>query len=58
MKEKLGDKGLGREVIGRDESFELREPPASYKGILDHGNEGLRLENTYYWEDNSGISIR
>ena len=52
-KEKLGVKGLGREVIGRDGSFELREPPALYKGILDHGNEGLRLENPYYWEDNS-----
>jgi len=56
-KEKLGVKGLGREVIGRDGSFELREPPAPYKGILDHENNVLRLESTYYWKDNSGISI-
>lgn len=52
-KEKLEVKGIGREVISGGGSYELREPPASYKGILAHENEGLRLENSYFWDDNS-----
>jgi hypothetical protein len=50
-KEKLGVKGKGREVIGGDGSYELRESPAPYSGILGHENEGLRLKNTYFWDD-------
>ena len=56
-KDKLGVKGKGREVIGADGSYELRESPAAYRGILGHENEGLSLENTYFWDDNSIISI-
>jgi REP element-mobilizing transposase RayT len=52
-KDKLGVKGKGREVIGADGSYELRESPAPYRGILGYENEGLRLENTYFWDDNS-----
>lgn len=52
MKQKLGGRAKGREVIGGDGSFELREPPAAYRGILGCKNEGLRLENTYFWGDN------
>ena len=51
-KDKLGVKGKGRKVIRADGSYELRESPAPYKGILGHENEGLRLENTYFWDDN------
>jgi hypothetical protein len=52
-KDKLGVKGKGREVIGADGSYELRESPVPYRGILGHENEGLRLENTYFGDDNS-----
>ncbi len=48
-KDKLGVKGIGLEVIGGDGSYELREPPAPYRGILGNENEPLRLENTYFW---------
>lgn len=51
-KEKLGMKGKGREVIGADGSYELRESPAPYKTILEHENGGLRLQNVYYWNNN------
>jgi hypothetical protein len=34
-KEKLGFKAKVREVVGRDASFELREPPATYRGHFD-----------------------
>jgi hypothetical protein len=48
-KEKLGVAVKGREVIGGDGSYELRESPLAYKGILGHENDGLSLENTYFW---------
>ena len=50
-KEKLGIKAKGREVVGGDGSYELREAPAAYNGILGHENDVLRSENTYFWED-------
>jgi hypothetical protein len=55
-KEKLGFKAKGREVIGVSGSYELREPPAPYKGILRHENAVLRPQNEYFWENNSCIS--
>jgi putative transposase len=55
-KEKLGFKAKGRGVIGGNASFELRESPKSYEGILGHGNGGLRLQNAYFWDDNPCIS--
>jgi hypothetical protein len=51
-KEKLGVKGKGRAVIGGDGSYELRESPAAYKGILRPEKEGLRVENAYFWNEN------
>jgi hypothetical protein len=51
-KEKLGVKVKGREVMGNDGSYVLRESPAAYEGVLGHENEGLRLENTYSWNKN------
>jgi REP element-mobilizing transposase RayT len=55
-KEKLGFKAKGREVTGVNRSYELREPPAAYKGILGHENEVLRPQNEYLWEDSPNIS--
>ncbi len=52
-KEKLGNAGKGREVIGADGSYELRETPAPYKTTLGHENDCLRLQNVYFWSDNS-----
>jgi putative transposase len=51
-KEKLGLRAKGREVVGGEGSYVLQESPAPYKGILGHENDGLRLENTYFWDDN------
>jgi len=51
-KEALGVKGKGREVIGGEGVYELRESPGLYKGILGHENGGLRPKNTYFWDDN------
>jgi REP element-mobilizing transposase RayT len=50
-KEKLGFKAKGREVIGGEGSYELRESPAAYKAILGPENGGLRHQNTYFWNE-------
>jgi len=49
-KERLGFKARGREVTGKDGSYELKEPPAPYSGILGHENDDLRPENVYFWD--------
>ena len=47
---KLGIKGPGR-VSGTDGHYELRESSSSYMTILGHENDGLRLQNGYFWND-------
>lgn len=48
---KLGIKGQSREVIGSDGSYALRESLSPYSSILGHENDGLRLQNGYFWSD-------
>jgi putative transposase len=47
-KEKLGIRAKGREVVGGDGSYVLRESPAPYNSILGHENVDLRHENAYF----------
>ena len=49
-KEKLGTKAMGREVMGANGSYELREPETPYKADFGLENEGLSQENTFYWD--------
>ena len=49
-KEKLGIRAVGREVIGENESYELREPQTSYEANFGHENDDLRQENIYFWD--------
>jgi len=53
---KLGIKGRGREVVGSDGSYELRESLSPSMSILGHENDGLRLQNGYFWNDSGGKS--
>jgi putative transposase len=53
---KLGIKGHGREVIGADGSYELRESSAPYMINLGPENDGLRHQNGYFWNDPVGMS--
>jgi len=57
QKEILGSKAIGCEVIGGNGSFELRESPVFYNGILRHENDALRAENAHFRDRNLGISI-
>jgi REP element-mobilizing transposase RayT len=47
----LGIRGKSRETIGVDGSYELRESPTPYRAILGHENSGIRLQNSYFWND-------
>ena len=51
-KEKLGIKAKGRQVVGEEGGFQLREPAVSYSADFGPQNDVLRLENTYYWNYN------
>jgi hypothetical protein len=51
IKERLGIKVKGREVIGENGSYELREPRVPYGGTFTPQNDLLRLQNTYFWDD-------
>ena len=46
-KENPGAKRKGRAVVGGDGSYELRESPVAYNGILGHENAPLRPQNEY-----------
>jgi hypothetical protein len=49
-KERLGIKAIGREVIGSNGIYELREPGVSYNANFDPENGDLRHENAFYWD--------
>ena len=40
---------LGRKSIEAGESYQLREPSGLYGGHFGVKNEGIRPENTSYW---------
>lgn len=50
VKEKLGAKGMWREIIGANGSYELRGLVTSYEANSGLGNEDLRQGNTFYWD--------
>lgn len=54
---KLGIKGHGREVVGADGSYELRESNEPYTTILGPENDSPRLQNGYFWNDPAGMSV-
>ena len=48
-KAELGIKAIGREVMGADGVYELREHDVSYNPNFVGENSGLKAENTYVW---------
>ncbi len=49
IKAELGMRAIGREVMGGDGVYELREGEVSYNGNFAGKNSGLRRKNTYFW---------
>jgi len=49
IKEKLGIKAIGRQVVKTGDVCELKEPVSSYGSDFDTKKGGLRAENSYFW---------
>jgi len=49
VKALLGYRAKGRDVIGGNEGYQLREGSAPYKALIGAGNDDIGLENTYFW---------
>lgn len=56
-KEKLGVRAIGREVMGADASYELRDPETSYGAVFGPQNDTLREENAFFWDLSVSRSI-
>jgi putative transposase len=50
MKEKLGAKAMWREIVGANGYYELREPMVPYEADFEPKNDGLRPENSLFWD--------
>jgi REP element-mobilizing transposase RayT len=53
---KLGIKGRGREVVGEDGSYELRESAVPYATVFGHKSDDLRLQNSNSRNNPIGMS--
>lgn len=52
VKELLGFRAKGRDVVGSSEGYQLREGAAHYKTLFGAEKDDIGLENTYFWELN------
>ena len=50
-RERLGIKAKGREVVGENGSYQLKDPETAYTGNFDMENGDLRFENAYFGEN-------
>jgi len=53
VKELLGIRAKGRDVIEGGEGYQVREEPAPYNALFGAEKDDIGLENTYLW----GIKI-
>jgi putative transposase len=58
VKEELGIRAKGREVRELEGQFELREPPVSSNALFEGKKSDIRLENTYFWSEDTKIVER
>jgi len=52
-KERLGIKAVGREVMGKERFYKLRESEVPYEANLDTENSDLKQENTFFWDEST-----
>ena len=48
---------MGREVIGSDGSYKLRDPETPYEAVFGPENDPLSGENGFFWELSVSRSI-
>jgi putative transposase len=54
VKQFLGIRAKGRDVVEGGQGYQLREAAADYKPLLEDENEDIGLENAYGWDLNGG----
>jgi hypothetical protein len=52
VKDQLGVKAKGREVIEGTKGYQLREEAVRYKAFFKAKNSNIALENAYLWDTN------
>jgi len=52
-RERLGIKAVGREVMGEEGTYELRESEVSYEANFGRENRDLRQENAFFWDEST-----
>ena len=56
VKERLGFRAKGRDIIKSGEGYQLRESPTPYNALFEAENEDIDLKNTRFWDINSEYS--
>ncbi len=56
VKEMLGRKAIGRDVVEKEKIFDLREHAVSYKANFGIKNDDIGAENGYFFKDSYYIS--
>ena len=57
LKFSLGVMAKGRKSLKAAEGYQLQDPSAPYKALIDIKNEEIGANNTYYWDVNNEYSI-
>jgi putative transposase len=50
VKERLGFRVKGRDIIESGEGYQLRESPSPYNALFEAKNEDIGLKNTRFWD--------
>jgi hypothetical protein len=50
VKERLGFRAKGRDIIKSGEGYQLRESPTPYIALFEAENEDIGLKNTRFWD--------
>ena len=50
VRERLGFRAKGCEIIQSGDGYQLRENSAPYKALFEAENEDIDLENTVFWD--------
>jgi hypothetical protein len=53
VKEFLGIRAKGRDVVEGGQGYQLREAAADYKRLFENENEDIGVENAYFWDLNA-----
>jgi hypothetical protein len=50
VRQSLGFRAKGREIIESSEGYQQRENSTPYKALFEAENEDIDLENTFFWD--------